>query len=120
MTTLLKLFCTLTQLLKRNLCIISPREFGRVFHTTPEHTKYFLEQHAHDGLFLRLKRGLYTLHGPLPSEEEIASLLYRPSHISFEYALAHYHILPEMVYAVACATTKPLTRSPLLTESIST
>ncbi len=107
MTTLLKPFSTRKELLKRNLRIFSPREFGRVFHTTPDQTKYFLEEHSRDGLFLRLKRGLYTLQDPVPSEEEIANLLYRPSYISFEYALAHHHILPEMVYAVTCATTKP-------------
>ena len=59
------------------------------------------------GLFIRLKRGLYALHDQLPSEEEIANLLYRPSYLSFEFALAVYAVLPEMVYTVTSATTKP-------------
>lgn len=43
---------------------------------------------------------------PLP-EEEIANRLYRPSYISFEYAMATYNILLEMPYSVTSATTKP-------------
>ena len=37
---------------------------------------------------------------------EIANGLYRPSYISFEYALAFYNLIPEMVYSITCATTK--------------
>lgn len=107
MSTLLKPFPVRGQLLKRNLRVFTPREFGRVFRATPDQTKYFLEEHSKDGLFLRLKRGLYALQDPLPSEEELANVLYRPSYVSFEYALAAYHILPEMVYAVTSATSKP-------------
>lgn len=107
MSTLLKPFQVRTELLARNLRVFTPREFGRLFHASPEQTKYFLEANARDGLFLRLKRGLYTLQDTPPPEEEIANLLYRPSYVSFEYALAYYHLLPEMVYAVTSATTKP-------------
>lgn len=107
MSTLLKPFPIRAELLKRNLRVFTPREFGRVFRATPEQTKYFLEEHSRDGLFLRLKRGLYALQDSLPSEEELANVLYRPSYVSFEYALAAYHILPEMVYTVTSATSKP-------------
>lgn len=107
MSTLLKPFPVRSELLKRNLRVFTPREFERLFHTSPEQTKYFLEQNTGDGLFLRLKRGLYTLQDTPPPEEEIANVLYHPSYISFEYALAFYHHLPEMVYAVTSATTKP-------------
>lgn len=107
MSTLLKPFFVRTELLKRRLAIFTPREFAQLFRTTPEQTKYFLEESAQDGLLLRLKRGLYALPDPMPSEEEIANRLYRPSYLSFEYALAFYHILPEMVYTVTSATTKP-------------
>lgn len=107
MSTLLKPFIVRAELLKRNLRIFTPREFGRLFRATPEQTKYFLEEQTKVGLFLRLKRGLYALQDPLPSEQEIANRLYRPSYISFEYALALYHVLPEMVYVVTSASTKP-------------
>lgn len=107
MSTLLKPFSVRAELLKRNIHVFTPRDFGRLFHTSPEQTKYFLEENTGDGLLLRLKRGLYTLQDTPPPEEEIANLLYRPSYVSFEYALAYYHLLPEMVYAVTSATTKP-------------
>lgn len=107
MPTLLKPFSVHKELLKRNLRVFTPREFARVFHATPFQTKYFLEAYTKQGLFLRLKRGLYALPDALPSEGEIANLLYRPSYLSFEYALAVYHVLPEMVYAITSATTKP-------------
>lgn len=107
MSTLLKSFSIRSELLKRNLRVFSPREFGRLFRTTPAQTKYFLEEYTKNGLFLRLKRGLYALQDALPAEEEIANLLYRPSYVSFEYALAFYRILPEMVYTITSATPKP-------------
>lgn len=107
MSTLLKPLSVRADLLKRHIHVFTPRDFGRLFRTTPEQTKYFLEENTGDGILLRLKRGLYALQDPLLSEQEIANLLYRPSYISFEYALAFYHVLPEMVYAVTSATTKP-------------
>lgn len=42
-----------------------------------------------------------------PTEEEVANALYKPSYISFEYALGYYNIIPEMVYQITSATTKP-------------
>ncbi len=107
MSTLLKPFSVRAELLKRHIYVFTPRDFGRLFRTTPEQTKHFLEENTGDGILLRLKRGLYALQDPLPSEEEIANLLYRPSYISFEYALAFYHVLPEMVYVITSTTTKP-------------
>jgi predicted transcriptional regulator of viral defense system len=50
---------------------------------------------------------MYTLLTDFPAEEEIANALYKPSYISFEYALAYYNMLPEMPYLVTSATTKP-------------
>lgn len=107
MYTFLKSLSVREELLKKGTGIFTPRDFGRIFHTTDSRTKYFLEEYTKRGLFLRLKRGLYMLKtDPLP-EEEIANCLYRPSYISFEYALATYNLLPEMVYSVTSATTKP-------------
>ena len=41
------------------------------------------------------------------SKKEIANRLYRPSYISFAYALSYYGIIPEMPYQITSATTKP-------------
>src|SRR3989339_2115183 len=39
----------------------------------------------------------------------IANDIYSPSYISFEMALAHYHLIPESVYGITSATTKKTT-----------
>jgi predicted transcriptional regulator of viral defense system len=95
------------KLLKNNLKIFTPQIFGQVFNASPTTVKYFLESQTKAGFFLRLKRGVYTLKTDVPSEEEIANTLYKPSYISFEYALAYYGVLTEMPYTVTSATTKP-------------
>lgn len=107
MSTLLKPLIVREELLKHDIRLFSPYEFGRLFRTPAYITKYFLEEQTRQGLFVRLKRGMYALKTDLPSEEEIANALYKPSYISFEYALAYYDILPEMPYTVTSATTKP-------------
>jgi len=107
MYTLLKPLSVREELLKRGVKVFTPLEFKRIFHTLPFRTKYFLEEQVKLGLFVRLKRGLYALKTDVSPEEEIANRLYKPSYISFEYALAFYNILPEMVYRVTSATTKP-------------
>lgn len=107
MYTLLKPIQIREELLKRNLRVFTASEFMRIFNTSPHTTKYFLETQVQQGFLLRLKRGIYTLKTDPPSEEEVANAIYKPSYISFEYALAYYHLLPEMPYIVTSATTKP-------------
>lgn len=94
------------ELLRRKVKMFTPYQFEQIFQISGEKAKYFLEKESAGGLFLRLKKGLYGLRTDLPSEEEIANRLYRPSYLSFEYALAKHGILPEMVYEVTSATTK--------------
>lgn len=107
MYTLLKPIKVREELLKRNVRIFKAHDFMRIFNTSPQATKYFLETQVNQSFLLRLKRGIYVLKTDLPSEEEIANLLYQPSYISFEYALAYYNLLPEMPYTITSATTKP-------------
>ena len=107
MYTLLKPLQVREELLQRNLRFFSGQDFIRIFQISPHVAKYFLETQVKKGLFLRLKRGIYTLKTDIPSEEEIANAIYKPSYISFEYALAYYNLIPEMVYSVTSATTMP-------------
>ena len=107
MYSILKPIHVREELLRRGISVITPQELGRIFHTAEHRTKYYLQAYTKGGLFLRLKNGLYMLKTDPPPEEEIANLLYRPSYISFEYALASYNVLPEMPYSVTSATTKP-------------
>lgn len=107
MYTLLKPIPTRGELLKRKIRVFTAQEFRRIFHASPHSTKYFLETQVQQGFLMRLKRGIYALKTDPPSEEEMANAIYRPSYISFEYALAYYNLLPEMPYIVTSATTKP-------------
>src|SRR3989344_4187503 len=94
-------------LLHKGLHTFTARELEEVLKLSPRRTLYYLEKGQSNGLLTQLKRGLYCLKTDPPSELEIANRLYRPSYVSFEYALAHYNILPEMVYVITSATTKP-------------
>jgi predicted transcriptional regulator of viral defense system len=105
------------ELIRRQIFIFTPEEFGRVFGISATRTKYFLENYTKKGLFLRIKKGLYVLKHHLPNEEQIANALYRPSYLSFEYALAKHGLIPEMVYSVTSATTKP-TREFVLNNKV--
>ena len=60
------------------------------------------------GDILALKSGLYVSserYGANFSSLQIANLLYGPSYISLEYALAHYGLIPEQVFEITSVTT---------------
>lgn len=95
------------ELLQRGLRVFTPLDFKRVFSKSQDQVQYFLETQIRQGLLIRLKKGLYALKTDLPSDEEIANVLYKPSYLSFEYALAKYGIIPESPYNFTSATTNP-------------
>ncbi len=107
MYNLVKPLAIREELLNRKIRIFSNREFAQIFELSPYQTEYALNQLTEEGLLTRFKRGYYALKIDPPSEEEIANALYKPSYISFEYALAYYNIIPEMTYQITSATTKP-------------
>lgn len=94
------------RLSEMKLFFITPRDFSRIFNVSAFKTKYFLENYAKKGFLVRIKRGIYALAKNLPREEMIANSLCRPSYVSFEYALAYYNLIPEIIYTVTSATTK--------------
>lgn len=107
MYSLVKPLLVRKELLERRIRIFTTQEFIRIFNLSPFQAEYSLRQLVNEGLLLRLKKGVYTLSTDPPIEEEIANALYKPSYISFEYALGYYNIIPEMVYQITSATTKP-------------
>ncbi len=107
MHTLLKPLQVRETLLNKGVHTFTANDFETIFRVSGPKVKYFLETQAQDGLLIRLKKGTYALKTDLPSELEIANRLYRPSYVSFEYALAYWGIIPEMPYAITSATTKP-------------
>lgn len=104
-------------LLAKHLRTFSAREFGALLSLSDRQTLYYLEKGVKDGLFTQVKRGLYYLKTDPPFELEIANQLYQPSYVSLEYALAYHNLLPEMVYIITSATTKP-TREFLVEDKI--
>lgn len=48
-------------------------------------------------------RGLYSTERSIPGQY-LAASIYRPSYLSFEYALCYWNLIPEAVYAYTSAT----------------
>ncbi len=69
-----------------------------------------LDRAIKTGEVQRIKRGLYVLSREYRKTEPplftVAVLLYSPSHISLETALAYHGLIPEAVYQVASVTTR--------------
>lgn len=107
MYSLVKPLLIRKKLLERKIKVFTRPEFTRMFQLAPYQAEYFLRQLIKEDLLIRFKKGLYAIKTDLPGEEEIANVLYKPSYISFEYALAYYGLIPEMVYSITSATTKP-------------
>lgn len=59
---------------------------------------------------IRVKKGLYILNGKNPRKpyvkETLANLIYGPSYISLEYALAFYGFIPERVEMLTSVTSR--------------
>lgn len=60
------------------------------------------------GYILKLKNGIYifTDNAGDFTAEELAGVMYSPSYISMEKALAFYGLIPELVYSITSATPK--------------
>lgn len=69
---------------------------------------YQLSLWVKKGYLIRLKKGIYAFsRGKEKLQgEEIASLLYQPSYLSLESALAWHGFIPEIVYAYTSVTAK--------------
>ena len=101
----LKSLEVLSRLSQKMIRIFSPEEFRRIFGVSLDAAQEFIKSHKAD-LFVKLRNGLYALRSNLPAEGEIANRLYTPSYLSLEYALAHYRMIPEMVYSMTSVTTR--------------
>ncbi len=56
-----------------------------------------------NGELYTLTRGLYETERTTPGQY-LAPVIYGPSYLSFDYALSHYGLIPEAVYAYTSAT----------------
>lgn len=94
-------------LLDKNFKIFTSFEFARIFKTSQISAQEFLERYTKKGVFTRARNGLYLFKLNLPNEMVLANRVYSPSYISFETALSYHHVIPETVYSITSATTKP-------------
>ncbi|RKY38238.1 MAG: hypothetical protein DRP76_04790 [Candidatus Omnitrophota bacterium] len=92
---------------ERGISIFTPLDFQRIFGVSFYSSKNFISHHIKTGLFIKAKNGVYVFSENKPPEFLIANKLYQPSYISFETALSYYHIIPETIYTIFSATTKP-------------
>ncbi len=61
------------------------------------------------GLIKKVIKGRYVFSDLELDEEtlfEIANRIYKPSYVSFEMALAYYHLIPESIYGITSASTR--------------
>lgn len=94
------------KLAQKGLRLFTTSDFRRALGLSLPTAYKTLERYAKQGAVVRLRNGLYSLPWNKPGPLAIANALYRPSYISYESALAHYHLIPETVYAVTSATTR--------------
>lgn len=91
---------------QNHLTLITPQDLRHLLRGSELSVRFLLTRAHKRGDILKLRRALYALPDHLPSELELANSLLRPSYISFSYALAYYHVIPETVYEIASATTR--------------
>jgi len=58
---------------------------------------------VNNGVLTPVVKGLYETNKDTPGYH-LASAIYGPSYLSFEFALAYYGMIPEAVYTCTCAT----------------
>lgn len=96
----------LRRLEDKNCFIFSSDEFSAIIGGSRLAAKRLLQRYAKRNLVARIKKGEYVVLAKKPPDMFIANKLYQPSYISFEYALAYHHLIPETVYTVTSATVK--------------
>jgi predicted transcriptional regulator of viral defense system len=65
-------------------------------------------------VIVSIKRGLYILRNQSIELEKLATVLYYPSYISFEYALSKYGIINQGSFDLSLATTRHSKKTKLL------
>ena len=96
------------QTLKRlGLLVFTTLELKKILKIESIETVYsILYRNKKKGLIVQISKGLYALANVNLPDLYIANVLYRPSYVSFETALSHHNIIPEVVYAITSATTR--------------
>lgn len=88
------------------LSLFTPQTLVHLLSASPLSVRFLLTRAVQRGDLVKLRRGLYARSDSLPSDLEIANALYRPSYVSFSFALSFHGLIPEAVYTVTSATTR--------------
>ncbi|MBI4227496.1 MAG: type IV toxin-antitoxin system AbiEi family antitoxin domain-containing protein [Candidatus Omnitrophica bacterium] len=91
----------------QGLRVFTPLELRRLLRISPVAVRFLVHRAAKRGLLTKLRRGLYAVTDAPPSAPVVANRLYEPSYLSFEWALAYHHLIPEMTYVLTSATSRP-------------
>lgn len=99
------------RIIRRNdLRVFSPQDLLHLLRASEVSVRFLLTRAHKRGDVVKLRRELYALPDRLPSELELSNALISPSYISFYYALAYYHLIPEAVFEITSATTRTTRR----------
>jgi len=94
---------------KNKLEIFSNSDVEIMLKLSTNSAKTLINRYLKDGLFIKIKKGLYYSKDLIPNGFNIASSLIKPSYISLETALSEYGLIPEIVYSITSITTKTTT-----------
>jgi len=92
---------------RHRFTLFSPLELERLLGISAVAARFLVHRYTKRGALLKLRNGLYCVAETPPSELALANRLYTPSYVSFEWALAYYHLIPEIAYIVTSATSRP-------------
>lgn len=95
---------------QHGLTLFSPQDLRHLLRGSETSLRFLLTRAHKRGDVIKLRRELYALSGLRPTDLEVANALLRPSYISFLYALAYYHLIPEAVFEITSATTRTTRR----------
>ena|SRR3989338_10551279 len=91
----------------KKITIFSKDEIAPLFALKEEGLTSLLRRYTEKKYLQNPKRGVYYFTEDPPHQYYLAYKMYNPSYISFETALSEYGIIPEIVYSITSATTKP-------------
>jgi predicted transcriptional regulator of viral defense system len=91
-----------------NVTVFTSEMLKAILSDTYKNLNKKISQMTNKGELVRLKQGIYVL-GKKYRERPVdkiaaANTLQKPSYVSYEYALAHYGLIPERVYEITSAT----------------
>ena len=89
-----------------DLLVFTSFDLRKYFNASANTVNLFLNRNVKKGNLIKFRKGLYGFTGEYINEMLLANKVYKPSYVSFEYALMFYNIIPETVYTITSATSK--------------